>query len=249
MKDIRKFWDEMARFGPDRSVIEPNDSRGDKIRYITYVRDWNIIAALGDTVKPSLILDLGCGSGNLSKSLVDKGYRVAGVDISSNLLNYVKRHNLQKNAIFILYDGQCLPFALNSFDACVTYESLMYMADNGAFNKCLENIFGVLKPGGKLITIEQTCRKGRLIPAKMKRQRSEDEVLQSLARVGFKYVQTRVIRRGHFPLIYLIRYGIVRPFLFPYVRHAESLLWKVLGQPYFDYANTVFIAKKPSDAE
>ena len=69
IKDIRQYWDSEAKLGPDRSVIDQNDKKGNKIKYITWLRDRAVLNELSDIAASSKILDLGCGSGNLSKTL------------------------------------------------------------------------------------------------------------------------------------------------------------------------------------
>lgn len=245
MKDIRKFWDEMARFGPDRSVIEPNDSRGNKIRYITFLRDRAILDAIGNIPKSSIVLDLGCGSGNLSRTLSDNGYNVIGVDISFKILEYTRRHRFPQKTLFIQYDGKRLPFPSDCFDACVTYEVLMYLTDPDSLYRILKEVFRVLKPGGRMVAIEQIRGKNTFRPKQMKLQRSEQELLESLIGSGFCNKGNRIIRRGHFPLIYLIRYGFISPPFFPFIGRIEAFLGRVFRRPYFDYANMIFVAEKP----
>lgn len=245
MKDIRKYWDEMARFGPDRSVIEPNDIKGNKIKYITSLRDRAILDEIGNIPKSSILLDLGCGSGNLSRTLSDNGYNVIGVDISFKILEYTRRHRFPQKNLFIQYDGKSLPFPSDCFDACVTYEVLQHLADPDSFRRILEEIFRALKPGGLIVTIEQTRRRSRHLRGERKVQRSEQEILQMLATSGFHNKESRIIRRGHFPLIYLIRYGLIPSSCFPLIGRLEALFGRVFKRPCFDYANMIFVAEKP----
>lgn len=243
MKDIRRYWDEMAKYGPEASVIDPNDRKGYKNRYIAFLRDRAILKALSDIPQPARILDFGCGSGNLSKTLADNGYRPVGVDISRNLLRSAQRHKLM-HSLFIQYDGRHLPFPSNSFDACVTYGVLIHLTDADSFCRVLEEIYRVLKPGGRLIAIEQVCRKNIFKPDEMKLQRSANEFLQLFMGTGFHIRESRIIRRGHFPLIYAIRYGLVTNQFFPYIGKAEDILGKVFKRVRFDYADTVFVSEK-----
>jgi len=245
MRDVRMYWDEMARLGPDRAVIDPKDSWGYKNRYITDLRDRAILDALSDIPKPGRVLDFGCGSGNLSRTLADHAYRPVGVDISLNMLRYANCHGFNQPTLFVLYDGKHLPFSSNSFDACVTFWVLNYLTDTDLFFRTLEEILRVIKPGGILVAIEQTSRKIIFESEEMKLQRSAEEMLQLFEKAGFRVREKHIIRRGHFPLIYFIGYGLIPYSFFPKIGMMEAFLGKLFREPRFDYADTIFVAEKP----
>lgn len=242
MKDRRKYWAEQAKYGRDRSVIDPNDRMGYKNRYIISLRDRAILNALSNVPRDAKVLDFGCGSGNLSRALAKHGYRSAGVDISFDMLRYTR--GTGQNSLFVQYDGEHLPFPSDCFGACVTFWVLNYLVDTDLFCRVLKEIHRVLKPGGRLIAIEQTSRKNRFKPDEMKLQRSANEFLQLFTETGFHVRESRIIRRGHFPLIYAIRCGLVPGLFFPYMGRAEEILGKVFKRVRFDYADTMFIAEK-----
>lgn len=58
--------------------------------------------------KTGKVMDLGCGSGEVSKKLLDSGYRVTSVDV----VNKVKVEGVE----VVVYDGQKLPFGDKEFD-------------------------------------------------------------------------------------------------------------------------------------
>ena len=247
MKDLRKYWDERAGFGPERSVIDHNDKKGYKNRYIKQVGYQAVLKALNGIPSSAMILDFGCGSGNLSKALAEKGYSLAGVDISIGMLGQAKGHNFDKESLFVQYDGRHIPFATDCFDACVIFGVLVYMTETDHLCRALKEIFRTLKPGGKLILVEDTCRKSKLVPDKKKLLRTTEELLQLLAISGFVNRGSRIIRRGHFPLIYLIRYGIIPASFFSMIATIEKFFGKIFRRPCFDYADTIFISEKPVD--
>ena len=244
MRDVRKYWDKKAELGPDRSVMDHNDRKGNKTKYLTGLRDQAILKALKEIPPSSRILDFGCGTGNLARTLCKKGYRPVGVDISLELLRHARCQS-RGDCLFVQYDGEHLPFPSNYFNACVTHEVLIHLTDNELLGQCLKEIIRVVKPGGLFIAVEQTRRNPVSKPTEMKLQRPEEDVLHLLASAGFSNRENKIIRRGHFPLVYLIRYGLIPRVLFPYVGMLELFFGKVFKKPLFDYTNMIFVAEKP----
>lgn len=249
MKDMRKYWDEEAGLGPDRSVIDRHDKRGNKIKYITFLRDRAILEALNDISPSARILDFGCGSGNLAKTLDMEGYGTIGVDISLPILKHSHLHKFEQSDLFVQYDGKQLPFSSNSFDACVISGVLCLLNDADLSDNAMQEIYRVLKPGGRLVAVEQTCRKRRYSLNNMKLQRPTTEIMEFIKASGFINRFSRIIRRGHFPLIYPVRYGIICLLFFPLLERIEKLFGKVFKKVLFDYADTVFISDKPLNKE
>lgn len=244
MKENRRYWDEQARYGRYRAVIDPNDISGYKNSYIISIRDRAILNALNGVPPNAVVLDFGCGSGNLSKTVAENGYRPVGVDISFDLLQYT--HSLDgKSGLFVQYDGHRLPFSSNCFDACLTFWVLNYLTEIDLFRQSLNEIIRVMKPGGRLIAIEQTRRKAKLKPDERKLQRTSAEFLLLFAQAGFQIRQCRIIRRGHFPLIYLIRYKLIPPYFFQSIGSIEGFLGRIFKRNLVDYADTMFVLEKP----
>lgn len=59
-RELRAYWDDLSRIDPDAAIIDPNDRRGSKNRYLAGIRD----AAFRDglrrhAVNAGVLLDLG----------------------------------------------------------------------------------------------------------------------------------------------------------------------------------------------
>ncbi|MCS7053878.1 MAG: class I SAM-dependent methyltransferase [Ignavibacterium sp.] len=98
--------------------------------------------------KTNLILDVGCGSGWLAKSLVKKGRKVISLDISKINPNRIHNELNSDNHFPIVSDSFRLPFKDCSVDCIVASEVLEHTFDPKGFVK---ELFRVLSKGGRII--------------------------------------------------------------------------------------------------
>lgn len=89
-------------------------------------------------------LDLGCGEGRVTRDLVSRGHRVTAVDAAPTLL--ASAEEAMPDAQYVLADAADLPFADDSFDLVVSYNSLIDIQDMpGAVREAAR----VLEQGGR----------------------------------------------------------------------------------------------------
>ncbi len=99
-----------------------------------------------------LVLDLCCGLGGPARyQALSRRCRVIGLDYNENrvrgAVDLTRRVNLARRVRFLRGDAQALPFPPETFDAVLSQEALLHLADKG---KALGEAFRVLKPGGRL---------------------------------------------------------------------------------------------------
>ncbi len=243
IKAIRDYWDSRSDHDPSSVVLDPADTLGRKNTYLRMLTQEAFRHALGGMKSDALVLDFGCGTGQNHGFLECLGHRPVGVDLSYCLLHQaVERH---PNGAFILYDGQNLPLRSACVDATIVYLVFPYILDEDTMAHTLGELFRVLKPGGRLLVIEQTRRKTTLQENGLKVHRSVADYRGLFKTAGFEVYQSSILRRGHFPLIYLIRYGLIPAFLFSTIAKLEKWLGKAMPWQAFDYAETLFVLGKP----
>ena len=91
----------------------------------------------------SKLLDVGCGTGYHLARYRERGFEIAGMDGSEEMLKQARIAN--PSIDFKQGDVEKIPFDSNSFDIVLCIEVLRYLPD---INPCVGEIVRVLKPGG-----------------------------------------------------------------------------------------------------
>ena len=123
---------------------------------------WRFVRRLSASLSSGAkVLDLACGTGDLTKALSNKGYHVTGLDISAEMMaiGREKCRYLSPKPSFVLGSAEAIPFPDASFDA-VTIAFGLRNFDHRA--QCLAEIRRVLKPGGRLAVLEFAVPRNRL---------------------------------------------------------------------------------------
>jgi len=107
-------------------------------------------------VSPESILDVACGTGDLSiEALKLKPRKIIGVDISEGMLakgrEKLVRKNLEKSITLVYGDSEALQFDDKVFDAAMVAFGVRNFEN---INQGLAEILRVLKPGGLLVVLE-----------------------------------------------------------------------------------------------
>lgn len=242
LESNRVYWNAMSNFGVDSSVIDPNDSKGFKNNYIVSHRNNQLAKALSHVQSESMVLDFGCGTGNISQFINNMGMNAVGVDIAYDLLAL---HNGTAN--LLCYDGETIPFKDHSYDVAVSYVVLNHLLIDDYLLTVLKEIYRVLKPGGIYVAIEQTCHYSRMTDGDMKKQRSIKDFKSIFSNANFLVESDRTVRTGHFPLIYFIRFGLIPSSLFPFIMRLDNFYSSCMSLLPFDYFDTAFVLKKPHE--
>lgn len=122
------------------------------------------------------ILDIGCGTGNLSLACASRGSTVVGIDINAGMLEVARRKcnkaGLDRNAEFLeLGVGEIRNrFADETFDACVSCLAFSEMTEDEK-SYAITSASSILKAGGLFMIADETepVSTGRRILRKVSR--------------------------------------------------------------------------------
>lgn len=103
-------------------------------------------------VREGLVVDLGCGSGLWAKVLVEAGYRVLGIDISSEMIAIARRRVPEAEfRVASVFDAEVSPcVAVTALDEVLNY---LFDPDNDrrGLIRLFRRVYRVLAPGGVFV--------------------------------------------------------------------------------------------------
>jgi len=165
-----------------------------------------VLARLTGT-QPEVVLDLGCGTGQLTQRLTEQfpDAEVVGIDYSAGMLVEAS-DRVGNRANLVRADAQHLPFRSASADVVVCTESFHWYGDQ---RRALEELAAVLRPGGQLVIAsiaavtdvgESAVRKLSAAGGQPVRALTPRRLRDLVTEAGFEVVhQRRVARFGFVP--------------------------------------------------
>lgn len=109
------------------------------------------VEMLASFAAPSMaILEIGCGTGELTKELVKTGAQITAIDISEDLLNVARSNVISEKVIFKNENAYDTKFPSDFFDAIVGSSALHHLE----IDRALKEFYRILKIGGLIFFTE-----------------------------------------------------------------------------------------------
>ena len=134
-----------------------------------WIREYGISKPVRDASDPleserNLVLDLGCGTGVLTRLMYNKGYDLIGVDISAEMLDVARQKEPENGDSPILYICQDM-CELDLYSTIGTVysscDSINYLLEDEEVKACFDGVSKFLYPGGLFIFDFNTVYKYR----------------------------------------------------------------------------------------
>lgn len=129
-----------------------------------------LVAASPVSLGGAVVLDLGAGTGAVSRAVEATGGRVVAVDLALDMLRFDQRHR----PLAVAADARALPFPAGTFDAVVAGFSISHVPDP---SQALSEAARVIRRGGVLLVNVFSARSSH--PAK-------EQIEQVAARFGYR---------------------------------------------------------------
>jgi len=125
----------------------------DWMNHLDYAAWWHYLRATFAISEGQSILEIGCGTGNLTLEMVKGGHRITASDLSSEMLTQAEQKLRGNTAVsFMLLDMRQLPATLGPFDLIIAAcDAVNYLRNEKELRTFLSGACSLLKPGGLLL--------------------------------------------------------------------------------------------------
>jgi 2-polyprenyl-3-methyl-5-hydroxy-6-metoxy-1,4-benzoquinol methylase len=150
----------------------------------------------------SRILEVGCGTGYVSRFLKDRGYRIECADLFLKALQFCKER--QSGDFYYQYNLSDQLF-IEEFDGICAFDVMEHIDDDLSI---LKNLYAALKPGGVLfLTVPADRRLWSAMDmyAKHKRRYSRQELQKKVEGNGFKVIKMSYFMALLYPFVLFSR--------------------------------------------
>ncbi len=103
--------------------------------------------------KPSLVLDLACGTGNITIPMAKRGYDMLALDLSCEMLNIARNKAYDEDLNIMFLNQDMTEFELyGTVDAIIcALDGVNYLTEKGDLDKLFALVKNYLNPGGIMI--------------------------------------------------------------------------------------------------
>jgi ubiquinone/menaquinone biosynthesis C-methylase UbiE len=216
------LWTERAEYEDLRSILDPNDRKGLRNRYMDLAQKISMNRAINFSPEDK-VLDFGCGIGRLAFWVASKGPSVIGIDVSKQPIAVAEKNKSDKktNITFKAYDGLNIPFEEETFDKVISAWVWQHILNPEDFQATVKEVCRVLKKGGKICFIE-TVAKVEITPKDFAEdyviRRTQQEYIKEFEKNGCRFIKSQLINaRGRGLFYRLLCLNFTPKFLMPLI--------------------------------
>lgn len=133
------------------AIAECYDRLNCHIDYSSWARFLSKEMRAGGVSDGSIVLDLACGTGNVTLPLSDMGYDMIGVDLSYEMLNVAKNKCQNRNILFLCQDMRSFELYGTVGAVVCCLDSINYLTSKAGLEKCFSLVHNYLDPDGIFI--------------------------------------------------------------------------------------------------
>lgn len=133
------------------AIAECYDALNSHIDYESYASFLNREIRAGGVSDGSIVLDLACGTGNITLPLLKRGYDMIGVDLSGEMLNIARNKKNGDKVLWLCQDMRSFELYGTVGAVVCCLDSINYLTSRQGLDKCFSLVHNYLDPNGIFI--------------------------------------------------------------------------------------------------
>lgn len=133
------------------AIAECYDALNSHIDYESFADFLNNEIRAGGIPDGSLVLDLACGTGNITLPLLKRGYDMVGVDLSGDMLNIARNKRDGGKVLWLCQDMRSFELYGTVGAVVCCLDSINYLTSRSGVEKCFSLVHNYLDPNGIFI--------------------------------------------------------------------------------------------------
>ncbi|MBQ7780179.1 MAG: class I SAM-dependent methyltransferase [Clostridia bacterium] len=133
------------------AIAECYDALNSHIDYEAFASFLNREIRAGGISDGSIVLDLACGTGNITLPLLKRGYDMIGVDLSGDMLNIARNKKGGDKVLWLCQDMRSFELYGTVGAVVCCLDSINYLTSRNGLIKCFSLVHNYLDPNGIFI--------------------------------------------------------------------------------------------------